>query len=158
MYGDADKIQERRAFSLLDMKRFVEVLGYKGAGYKAEYKDLETLGKPAIVPIEFFGYKHFVVYRGTYGDHVFVSDPNIGNISYTIDKFEEMWDPSIVFVISSEEIKTNALRLTTDDLCIIEFDMRNPALNQTLPSKFITEERQVKESLGGMVIRTLKRR
>ncbi|MCK7511119.1 MAG: cysteine peptidase family C39 domain-containing protein [Desulfobacterales bacterium] len=58
-YGDKKQIEKLRAFSLLDMKRFVEKLGYKGAGYKAEIADLRTLGKPCIVPMEIFGYQHF---------------------------------------------------------------------------------------------------
>jgi uncharacterized protein len=155
-YGDADKIQERRAFSLLDMKRFVEVLGYKGSGYKAEFNDLKTLDKPAIVPIEFFGYKHFVVFRGIYGDHLFVADPNVGNTSYTIDKFKEMWNPSIIFVVSDEEIQTNALKLTSDDLRVIEYNMSKSAYTKALPEEFVKEQRQFKESLGGVLIRSVK--
>jgi hypothetical protein len=155
-YGETDKIQTRRAFSLLDMKRFVDVLGYNAAGYKAEFDDLRTLNKPAIVSIEFFGYKHFVVFRGIYGNHIFVADPNMGNISYTVDRFKEMWNPPIVFVVSAEDIKTNALKLTSDDLRIIEFNMTRDPLIQTLPDPIITEQRQFKESLGGVLIRTVK--
>ncbi|MGI6395615.1 MAG: C39 family peptidase [Desulfomonilia bacterium] len=40
-YGDIKQLEERRAFSLLDMKRFVTVLGYQGTGYTAELDDLQ---------------------------------------------------------------------------------------------------------------------
>ena len=33
-YGDVEQIQKRQAFSLLDMKRFVKVLGYQAEGYR----------------------------------------------------------------------------------------------------------------------------
>jgi len=155
-YGDTVTIQERRAFSLLDMKRFVEVLGYTGAGYKAEFTDLVTLGKPAIVPIEFYGYKHFVVYRGIYGDHVFVADPFMGNMSYTIDRFKEMWNPAIVFVVSDGELQFNALRLKEEDLRIIEYDMTKHAIPETLPDDTLRKQRQFRESLGGVLFRTIK--
>jgi uncharacterized protein len=82
-YGDSEKIAQRRAFSLLDMKRFVAVLGYKGVGYKAAYDDLSTLEQPCILPIKLFGYRHFAVFRGIYKDHVFLADPWRGNISFT---------------------------------------------------------------------------
>ena len=148
-YGDSEKIQERRAFSLLDMKRFVEVLGYKAAGYKAEFDDLKALDKPAILSIELQGYKHFVVYRGIYGDHIFFADPFRGNTSFTIDKFKEIWSQNIVFVVSTDLIHSNALKLTNEDLRIIDFDMTKQILTDTLtPPQIITEQRQFKESIG----------
>ena len=154
-YGDADKIQKRRAFSLLDMKRFVEVLGYKAGGYTGEFNDLKNLNKPAIIPIEFYGYKHFVVFRGIYGGHIFVADPNMGNMSYTIDKFKEIWTQPIIFVVSDEDIKTNSLKLTNEDLQYYDFDMSKPDVFKNVPDQYITQERQLRESTGE-AIRSLK--
>jgi predicted double-glycine peptidase len=154
-YGDAAKIQERRAFSLLDMKRFVEVLGYKGNGYKAEFDDLKTLDKPAIMPMEFFGYKHFVVFRGIHGDHVFVADPNLGNVSYAVEKFKEIWTPSIVFVVSDEDVKTNALRLRNEDLRLVEYSMLKSSYPQVVPEQSVRQQWDMKESTG-WIIRTKK--
>ena len=110
-HGEAEKIQQRRAFSLLDMKRFCEVLGYNAAGYKAEFDDLKALNKPAILPITLFGYKHFVVYRGIYGNHIFFADPYRGNMSFTVEEFLKLWEQNIVFIVSSDVVRTNALRL-----------------------------------------------
>jgi len=151
-YGDVEKINQRRAFSLLDMKKFAEVLGYKANGYKADFEDLKTLDKPAIVPIEFYGYKHFIIYRGINGDHVLVSDPNMGNTSYTIDKFKEMWsNQSIVFVVSSDEVKTNALKMTNEDMRFVDFDMSKPPSFATLPEQFITQEIDLRRSQGEVI-------
>lgn len=50
-YGEADKIVQRRGFSLLDMKRYAAALGYKSGGFRAEFSDLDALEHPALVPI-----------------------------------------------------------------------------------------------------------
>ncbi|MCB2774124.1 hypothetical protein KQ879_15245, partial [Listeria monocytogenes] len=65
-YGEADKIVQRRGFSLLDMKRSAAALGYKSGGVRAEFSDLDALEHPALVPIHYAGFKHFVVVRDVY--------------------------------------------------------------------------------------------
>ncbi|GLK90104.1 C39 family peptidase [Pseudomonas turukhanskensis] len=120
-YGEADKIVERRGFSLLDMKRFVAALGYKSGGFRAAFSDLDELEHPALVPIEYAGFKHFVVVRDVYNEHVFVADPALGNISFTRARFEEIWDQNVLFVIypSGQEPK-NAMALTEKDLRLVD--------------------------------------
>ncbi len=119
-YGDAQKIAKRRAFSLLDMKRFVDKLGYRGVGYKATIKDMyeiKELNHNCLIPIEFMGYRHFTVLKGFHGGHIFLADPFRGNTSYTISKFEDMWYQNVVFVVYPEGARTfNGLELTTNDL------------------------------------------
>jgi len=120
-YGEADKIAARRGFSLLDMKRYVGQLGYKSGGFKASMADLDELEHPALVPIIYAGFKHFVVVRDVYNDHVFVADPALGNISFTRTRFEAIWDGNVVFVIfPSGQEPQNALALTEHDLRIID--------------------------------------
>lgn len=120
-FGEADKIVQRRGFSLLDMKRFVAALGYKSGGFKAEFKDLDDLEHPAIVPVHYAGFKHFVVVRDVYNDHVFVADPSLGNISFTRTRFEEVWDQNVLFVIyPSGQEPQNALALSDRDLRIVD--------------------------------------
>ena len=120
-FGEAEKIVQRRGFSLLDMKRFVGALGYKSGGFKAEFMDLDDLEHPAIVPVHYAGFKHFVVVRDVYNDHVFIADPSLGNISFTRARFEEVWDQNILFVIyPSGQEPQNALALSDRDLRIID--------------------------------------
>ena len=120
-YGEADKIAARRGFSLLDMKRYVGQLGYQSGGFKASLADLDELEHPALVPIIYGGFKHFVVVRDVHESHVYVADPALGNISFTRTRFEAIWDGNVVFVIfpSGQEPK-NALALTDQDLRIID--------------------------------------
>ena len=122
-YGDSEKIVQRRAFSLLDMKRFVKALGYKGAGYKAKMKDLETLKGPGIIPITIFGYKHFTVFKGIAKGHVILADPWRGNLSFTRTDFLKFWPDNILFLVSSKgQQDLTALKLGDEDLRFIDED------------------------------------
>lgn len=147
-YGDANLISQRRAFSLMDMKKFVTVLGYQGAGYTADLEDLKKLNGPCIIPIEFSGYKHFVVYRGIYSDHIYFADPFMGNISFTIKEFQGMWHKNIVFIVSSERKTLDALLLKEKDLLIAEYDMAGDILLEPVRPTFLREEQRFKESIG----------
>jgi predicted double-glycine peptidase len=122
-YGDIEQIKKRQAFSLLDMKKFVNVLGYKGEGYRAELEDLQTLTTPCIVPIKIMEYRHFVVFRGIYKGHIFLADPWRGDISFTLDQFVDIWYDKVMFVVTSDSGPTlSALRLKPEDLKYIDED------------------------------------
>lgn len=122
-FGDKSKIAGRRAFSLLDMKAFVNMLGYRGIGYKAEIEDLKELDMPCIIPIERNRYRHFVVFKGIHGDRVIYADPFAGSSSATIDNFKNIWFQNIIFVVYPEGAKTiNALQIVDADLRYIDED------------------------------------
>jgi len=122
-YGDSKKIAKRRAFSLLDMKRFVNALGYKGVGYKAEFEDLKTLEEPCIIPIKIFGYRHFAVFKGIYKGHVFLADPWRGNTSYTSADFLSKWYQNVIFIIYPQNgTGLKYLELDEKDLSYIDED------------------------------------
>lgn len=122
-YGSKKKIAERRAFSLLDMKQFVQKLGYDGTGYKADMTDLTELDAPCLIPIEFLGYRHFTVLRGFHGNHIFLADPFRGNTSYTISAFEKMWYQNVIFIVDKKNAQTiSALKLSNIDLRYIDED------------------------------------
>lgn len=130
-YGDKNAIASRRAFSLLDMKRFVDTLGYRGVGYTATIDDLKTLGRPCIIPVTVFDYRHFIVFKGIHQGHVFVADPFSGNTSYTLADFTAHWYRQAIFVVypQNEAFELHALRLKTEDLRFIDEDgARNTAL------------------------------
>lgn len=121
-YGEYDRIIERRSFSLLDMKRFVTALGYNSGGFRGKFSDLISLDKPAIVPIAYAGFKHFVVFK-TYKDgRVFVADPALGNLSFSAQHFQELWDNNTLFIIEPDPNKQaeNMLTLEERDMRFIE--------------------------------------
>jgi uncharacterized protein len=98
---DPIKVKVRGGFSLLDMKRFVETRGFKGAAYRGlSMEDLLTLQSP-IVPIDFQGNPHFVVVRGlnSAGD-VHLADPAFGNHAMSAASFQAIWKDGIGFVVT----------------------------------------------------------
>ena len=148
-YGDKKQIERLRAFSLLDMKRFVEKLGYKGNGYKADIEDLKTLGKPCIVPVEIFGYSHFCIFRGIVQDHVFLADPYMGNVSFPVTQFRGMWQRNIAFVVTDGDIVHSKLMLRDEDLRFIDLDATRHALdNFRPPSTFIMDNMRLERAAG----------
>lgn len=116
-FGETERIVQRRGFSLLDMKRLVTALGHPSGGFKAEASDLEELDHPAIAPIEYAGFKHFVVIRAVYDGRVYVADPALGNISFTLHRFLEIWDNNVLFIVFPNGHKpASGLELTEQDL------------------------------------------
>jgi uncharacterized protein len=98
---DPLKVKVRGGFSLLDMKRFVENRGFKGAAYKGlSMDDLLSVESP-IVPIDFHGNPHFVVVRGlnTAGD-VHLADLAFGNHAMSVEAFQSIWKDGIGFVVT----------------------------------------------------------
>ncbi len=143
-YGDTQQIRTRRAFSLLDMKKFVNVLGYKGVGYKAGIEDLRTLGRPCILPIKIFKYRHFVVLKGIYGGHVFVADPWQGNISFTLPEFIDMWYQNVILVVYPQGAKElSGLRLREEDLRYIDEETTRQILFDHEPPIIPPEQRKM---------------
>ncbi|MDH5571653.1 MAG: C39 family peptidase [Gammaproteobacteria bacterium] len=100
------RVRARGGFSLLDLKRFVEAIGFSGAGYgQMSIENLSDMNKPAILPIHLYGLDHFVVYRGQVGDRFYIGDPAFGNISMTKARFYEVWKSRIAFYVTSTHEK-----------------------------------------------------
>lgn len=116
-FGETERIVERRGFSLLDMKRLVTALGHPSGGFKAEADDLHELDHPAIAPIEYAGFKHFVVIRSVYKNRVYVADPALGNISFTLNRFLEVWDNNVLYIVFPNGHRpASGLELREDDM------------------------------------------
>jgi uncharacterized protein len=89
--ADPELVRRRQGFSLLDLKRYVDARGYEGTGFgRLQLADLEARA-PILVPIEIYGYNHFVVFRGRHGNRVMLADPAFGNRTMTVDRFMRAW-------------------------------------------------------------------
>lgn len=116
-YGEYQRIIERRSFSLLDMKRFVAALGLNSGGYRGQFSDLAALKQPAIVPITYAGFKHFVVYKAYKDGRVYVADPALGNISFDETRFREVWDNNTLFIVDVPgQYRKDLLALKDEDM------------------------------------------
>lgn len=93
---DPNFLRFRQGFSLLDLKRFVDGRGYKGIGLgKLVIDDLKSTA-PVMVPVDFNGYNHFVIFRGmaktrSGRSRVLLADPAYGNRTMPLDEFEAAW-------------------------------------------------------------------
>jgi hypothetical protein len=84
-------LRMRQGFSLLDLRRYVQSLGYRGIGFgHMKFADLVEHA-PVIVPINPLGYNHFVVFRGVLRNRVLLGDPAYGNRTMTVDRFRGTW-------------------------------------------------------------------
>lgn len=90
-----------RGFSLLDLKNYVQTLGYRGRGYEVEPDTLDAVSIPVVVLLDLEGYKHFVVVKKASGDRVYVGDPALGNRIMERDDFMDSWN-GIIFAIVGE--------------------------------------------------------
>lgn len=142
-FGETDKIVERRGFSLLDMKRLATALGHPSGGFKATAQDLMTLDHPAVVPIHYSGFKHFVVLKKYQDGHVYVADPALGNISFTMEKFQEVWTDNVLFIVFPNGFEPQpGLELTEWDLRLLDESTVNRIAFQEFPVFTTPLERQ----------------
>jgi predicted double-glycine peptidase len=89
--ANPDLVRLRRGFSLLDMKRYVDGLGFDGVGLgQLAFSDLLDLA-PIIVPMNLQGFPHFVVFRGATSRTVLLADPAFGNVTMSRTKFLHGW-------------------------------------------------------------------
>ncbi len=147
-YGDKEAIASRRAFSFLDMKHFVDALGYKGAGYTATLQDLKELNRACIVPVTVFNYRHFVVFKGIDRGHIFFADPFFGDTSYTLQEFEAHWYRNALFIVYPKkgETELHALRLREEDLRFIDEDAARAIMFNHDPGWPLTREWEMEKT------------
>ncbi|MBB6592089.1 C39 family peptidase [Ralstonia solanacearum] len=101
-HGNQEKIR-REGFSLLDIKRYLESLGFEADGFEQPLDALKGAHLPAIVLLSENGYHHFVVVKGVQEGRVLVGDPAMGTRAIPRASFEGMWDNHLLFVIHNRE-------------------------------------------------------
>ncbi|MBZ2167732.1 MULTISPECIES: C39 family peptidase [Marinobacter] len=147
-YGESERIVERRAFSMLDMKRLVTALGYPAGGFRAGIDDLRDLDHPAIVPINHAGFKHFVVLRTIRDGRVFLADPAVGNISFPLAEFEEKWDDNVLFIVFPGSDKPlDNLELKEEDLRFVDDQTLTLLALDQIPEFHEATERRIQNLL-----------
>lgn len=112
--ADQEKVR-RDGFSMLDMKRYLELEGYQADGFRMPLAGLrEQVRVPVIALVTLGGYRHFVVIKGISEQEVLVGDPARGLKAYSRSEFEEHWDGS-AFVIRSHLQQGRASFLAQED-------------------------------------------
>ncbi len=96
-------VKKRGGFSLLDMQKYVELHGYRADAFKnLAFADLKVF-KAAIVPIDYGGANHYVVFNGMSGENILLADPAFGNREISIENFNKIWMSGIAFVVTTEK-------------------------------------------------------
>lgn len=123
-------VRVKGGFSLLDLKRFVELQGYRGKGYRQLQFDHLLAFQPAIIPVNLGDYNHFVIFRGAVGDKVLLADPAFGNRTVSRRDFEQGWLGRIAFVVRRGDglEPPNTLGAEPVDLVSVPADMIRQAL------------------------------
>jgi hypothetical protein len=92
-------VRQRLGFSLLDLKAYAATHGFAVAAYEGmSLDDLDPLA-PAITPIRWRGFSHFVVYRGRQGGRVLIADPAFGNRTLSEAAFLAAWAHGVGFIV-----------------------------------------------------------
>ena len=108
--ADADLVR-RRGFSMLDVKRYVELLGMRGHGYRVDEARLRNLRVPGLVLMDVRGYRHFVVLKQVHNEQVELADPMLGNRSMPLSEFIRSWPSHVVFVVVGSDFDRNTVLL-----------------------------------------------
>lgn len=125
--GDPDRLRMQQGFSLLDLKRVADQLGYLGVGFGQLGLDDLIQKAPVIVPVDFFGYSHFVIFRGRLADRVLLADPAYGNRTMAVGRFLSGWIEyrdieKVGFVVEARGgiVAPNLLAAEADDFPLLQ--------------------------------------
>ena len=103
MYAVGNQAQIRiEGFSLLDMKHYLQSLGYVADGVRVPLSTLIKVRIPAIALITDHGYRHFVVVKGANAYRVVLGDPALGRRVMSRKAFARIRVGNLFFVIRND--------------------------------------------------------
>lgn len=129
--SDASLVR-RRGFSLLDLKHYVETLGYRGVGYRVTLAALGDVRVPTIVLLDIRGYRHFVVLRRVLHGRYYLADPALGNRLMDRADFARAWNGIIFAVIGPGYERNTSLREPVGPPSVQRFGLGAPLTDTQL--------------------------
>lgn len=90
-------------FSLLDLKKAIENLGYQAIGININAEDLKKLRGPVIICLNDGILDHFVVLKGIANDRIYFADSSRGNTRMPLFKFYEQWKNNTVLIVGKHD-------------------------------------------------------
>ncbi|MBK1672241.1 peptidase C39 [Ectothiorhodospira shaposhnikovii] len=78
--------------SFEDMQQALPQFGFKAQGFAASWKQMTSLRIPVVVYLKHRKDDHFSVLRGISDDVVWLSDPSLGNRTFSRSQFLAMWE------------------------------------------------------------------
>lgn len=101
-----EELQERvrNGLSLTDLRRVAVRMGYEATIGRVEFSNLQESKVPLVVGIVVNEFDHFVVFRGTDDEYVYLADPARGNVRTPIPEFLGQWQRNLVLVVVKPEV------------------------------------------------------
>ncbi len=96
--GDQPVIR-KFGFSMLDIKRYLDRLGFTTEGFRLTIDELEKIDRPGIIILDLKGYKHFVVVKGITSSEVVVGDPMLGLMRYSFADLAAHWNGIFLTIV-----------------------------------------------------------
>ncbi|NQT13591.1 MAG: C39 family peptidase [Planctomycetes bacterium] len=122
-----EEMKERikNGLSLTDLRRLAVRSGYLATIGRLEFEKLREVKVPLIVGITVNDFDHFVVYRGTDGQYVYLADPARGNVRTPIPEFLRQWQKNAVLVVvkrGAEAEKKSPLLVRPEEIFLGELN------------------------------------
>ena len=111
--GDRPLIR-KFGFSMLDIKQYLDNIGFKTEGFRLSLDQLRAVDHPGIIILNVRGYKHFVVVKGVTKDQILVGDPMIGLTRYTAMDLASHWNGIFLTIVDSPDHHQPGFNLATD--------------------------------------------
>jgi predicted double-glycine peptidase len=108
LVGANPKEVVKNGFSMLDMKRYVESIGFRGHGFRIKPEALYQLQMPVIALMEIRGYRHFVVVKGASAGRVFIADPALGHRVVFENDFVKGWNGVVLAIVGNTPMQANS--------------------------------------------------
>ena len=111
--------------TLTDLRNLANAAGYDATMVKVPNEQLEQIRVPVVVGITVNKYcekrkhEHYVVFRGTDGQFVYLADPIRGNIRLPMDDFFDQWQLNAVLAIAKRDTpvkEVNPLGIRNDEI------------------------------------------
>jgi predicted double-glycine peptidase len=93
----ADRIQN--GLTLTDLRRLAVQTGYQASIGTLTFEKLTESKVPLVLGVTVQEYRHFVVFRGSDGEYVYLADPMRGNIRTPIWQFKTQWQQNAVLAV-----------------------------------------------------------
>ncbi|CAJ0733445.1 C39 family peptidase [Ralstonia mannitolilytica] len=111
--SDPKQVAEQ-GFSMLDMRNYVQTLGFRGRGYRVDMAALRDLAIPVIVLLNLNGYQHFVVVKRAAQGRVFIADPALGNRIMQEWEFAPAWNGLVFAIVGEKSVQPDSGLLQTN--------------------------------------------
>lgn len=111
--GDKETIR-KVGFSMLDMRNYLQSIGYRAEGFNLKPEQLYQVKRPVIVLLDLDGFKHFVVVKGQTKDQVLVGDSILGLSKYSIEDFSKYWNGVALAIVDGPITKRPVYNLAGD--------------------------------------------